>query len=184
MNGAAARHAARLARTLWVAPCTLLGAVAVLPALLAGGARARFVQGVIEVSGPPQETWWTRHLPFEAITLGHLVLARTPQAMDRLRAHERVHVRQAERWGPMFFVAYLAFGAWQALRGRSAYWDHPFEVQARSECAQIDAAVRAGGCAPAAGSSRSSAGSPTAAHRPGARGRPGWPAWPLRRGWR
>jgi hypothetical protein len=138
MSDVAASRAARLARTLWAAPCTLLGAVAVLPALLVGGARARVVRGVIEVSGPPQEAWWTRRLPFEAITLGHLVLARTPQAMDRLRAHERVHVRQAERWGPMFFVAYLSLGAWQWLRGRDAYRDHPFEIQARSECARVD----------------------------------------------
>jgi hypothetical protein len=144
MNGEAARAAARrrggrVARSwryLWVAPCTLLGLVAALPALLVGGASAAVVEGVIEVSGPPQEAWWTRRLPFEAITLGHLVLARTPQAMQRLRTHERVHVRQAERWGPLFFVAYLVLGAWQALRGRSAYRDHPFEVQARSECEQ------------------------------------------------
>ena len=145
-------------RYLWVAPCTLLGGVAALPALLIGGARASIVRGVIEISGPPQLAWWARRLPFEAITLGHLVLARTPQAMARLRAHERVHVRQAERWGPLFFVAYLALGAWQWLRGRGAYADHPFEVEAR-KCTTTtgDPGMRptTADCAPAAGSSRS-----------------------------
>ena len=129
-------NAAYAWRYLWVAPCTLLGVVAALPALLFGGARAHLVDGVIEVSGPMRAgraAWWAECLPFEAITLGHLVLAGTPPAMARCRAHERVHVRQAERWGPMFFVAYLALGAWQWLRGRDAYWDHPFEIEARRE---------------------------------------------------
>jgi hypothetical protein len=151
---------ARAWRYLWVAPCTLLGGVAALPVLLVGGARAAVVDGVIEVSGPPQGAWWSRRLPFEAITLGHLVLASTPQAMQRLRVHERVHVRQAERWGPLFFVAYLALGAWQWLHGRGAYADHPFEVEAR-QCATTSrdpgACPTAAGSSPAAGSSRSSA---------------------------
>jgi hypothetical protein len=173
-------NAARLLRYLWVSPCTLVGGVVALPALLAGGARARLVDGVIEVSGPPQGARWARRLPFAAITLGHLVLAGTPRAMEELRAHERVHVRQAERWGPAFFAVYLALGAWQWLRGRDAYRDHPFEIQARSlnvgpkltSFASPEGSVntlgRPGGvdrlpalttadCAPAAGSSRSSA---------------------------
>ena len=115
-------------RYLWAAPCTLVGLVAALPLLL-WGARARFVLGVLEVSGPA----FARRWPFDAITLGHVVLARTPRAMARLRRHERVHVRQCERWGPLFFPAYVGASAWQWLRGRCAYWDNPFEVQARAE---------------------------------------------------
>jgi len=130
-------------RYLWAAPCTLLGAAAAALLLLCG-ARARFVRGVLEVSGGalPQR------LPFDAITLGHVVIARTPRAMARWRRHERVHVRQCERWGPLFIAAYLTAGAWQWLRGRRAYWDNPFEIEAR---------LKAGDCAPAADSSRSSA---------------------------
>jgi hypothetical protein len=127
---------------LWAAPCTLVGLAAALPLLLCG-AQARLVRGVFEVSG----SRLGQRLPFEAITLGHVVLARTPRAMARWRRHERVHVRQCERWGPLFFPAYLAAGAWQWLRGRSAYWDNPFEVEA----------FTAAGCEPAAGSSQSSA---------------------------
>lgn len=134
-------------RYLWAAPCTLVGCVAAALLLLCGG-RARSVRGVLEVSGGGI----AHRLPFEAITLGHVVLARTPREMRRLRRHERVHVRQCERWGPAFFAAYLLAGAWQWLRGRRAYWDNPFEIEARGETV-----VKAGDCAPAAGSSQSSA---------------------------
>ncbi len=115
-------------RYLWAAPCTLVGLVAALPMVLSG-AQARVVRGVLEVSGSPI----ARPMQFDAITLGHVVLARTPGAMRRLRRHERVHVRQCERWGPLFFAAYLVAGAWQWLRGRSAYWDNPFEIEARRD---------------------------------------------------
>jgi hypothetical protein len=122
------RHGARIGvalRYLWAAPCTLVGGVAAAPMLLCG-ARARAVRGVLEVSGGAL----MQRLPFDAITLGHVVLARTPRAMARWRRHERVHVRQCERWGPLFFPAYLAAGAWQWLRGRDAWRDNPFEVAA------------------------------------------------------
>jgi hypothetical protein len=119
---------ASLWRYLWAAPCTLVGGVAAGLTLLCG-ARARWVGGVLEVSGGV----FAHRLPFEAITLGHVVLARTPRAMARLRRHERVHVQQCERWGPVFFPVYLAAGAWQWLRGRRAYWDNPFEIEARRE---------------------------------------------------
>jgi hypothetical protein len=117
-------------RYLWAAPCTVVGGAAAATMLLCG-ARARSVRGVVEVSGGAL----MQRLPFDAITLGHVVLARTPRAMRRFRRHERVHVRQCERWGPAFFAAYLLGGAWQWLRGRRAYWDNPFEVEARRESA-------------------------------------------------
>lgn len=51
--------------------------------------------------------------------------------LRRLRAHERVHVRQCERWTPLFLPAYEVARAWQWLRGRDAYRGNPFEVEAR-----------------------------------------------------
>jgi hypothetical protein len=65
------------------------------------------------------------------MALGHVVLGRDEAALDRTRAHERVHVRQAERWGPLFVPAYLLIGAWLLVRRRDPYRDHPFEVEAR-----------------------------------------------------
>jgi hypothetical protein len=44
---------------------------------------------------------------FAAATLGHTIItAREPST--RLLRHELVHVRQAERWGPLFVPLYLA----------------------------------------------------------------------------
>ena len=65
------------------------------------------------------------------MTLGHVVLGRDQASLDRSRAHERVHVRQAERWGPLFLPAYLAASVWSLLRGRHYYQDNCFEREAR-----------------------------------------------------
>lgn len=119
---------ARWVRRLWAAPNSLIG-LALGLVLLPWGARAQVVDGVLEISAlrrPPRRRW-----PFAAITLGHVVLATHAAELQRLRAHERVHVRQCERWGPFFLPAYLLAGAWQWVRGRGAYRDNPFEVEAR-----------------------------------------------------
>lgn len=118
---------------LWVAPCTAVG---VLPALLlsAAGASARRVTGVIEVAFDSDRLPGARllaRLPFSAITLGHIVLARTHACHGAVRSHERVHVAQYERWGLLFFVLYLGSSAWQLLRGRRPYIDNHFEREAR-----------------------------------------------------
>ena len=118
----------RWARWLWASPNTLIG-LALGLLLLPFGARLRIVDGVIEITArraPPRRRW-----PFAAIAFGHVVLGTHAQELQRLRAHERVHVRQCERWGPLFLPAYLLAGAWQWMRGRDAYWDNPFEVEAR-----------------------------------------------------
>jgi hypothetical protein len=107
-----------------------------LLALLAlPGGRWRRVDGVMEASGG----WLVgllRLVPIgggaAAMTLGHVVLGRDEAALDRTRAHERVHVRQAERWGPLFVPAYLLLAAWLVVRRRHPYLDHPFEIEARA----------------------------------------------------
>ena len=133
-----------VAKTLWVAPCTLVGA---LPALLlcALGGSARRVAGVVEVGFDNDHQPVARALaalPYSAITLGHVVLARTHACHHVHRAHERVHVAQYERWGPLFFVLYGGSSAWQWLRGRRPYMDNHFERQARigagEECSPGD----------------------------------------------
>ena len=121
-------HFMRWAQRLWASPNTLIGLAFGL-LLLPFGARMRIVGGVIEIAvrrRPPRRRW-----PFAAITFGHVVLGTHAQELQRLRAHERVHVRQCERWGPLFLPAYALAGAWQWVRGRDAYWDNPFEVEAR-----------------------------------------------------
>jgi len=115
-------------RVLWAAPNSVIGLL-LGAGLLPFGARWRVVDGVLEIAArgrAPERRW-----PFAAITLGHVIVGTHPAELQRLRAHERVHVRQCERWGPLFLPAYLMAGAWQWLRGRDAYRDNPFEVQAR-----------------------------------------------------
>jgi hypothetical protein len=50
--------------------------------------------------------------------------------MEACRAHERVHVRQCERWGIFFLPAYLGGSLWAAMRGGDPYRDNPFEREA------------------------------------------------------
>ena len=119
---------ARWALWLWASPNTLIGLVFGL-LLLPLGARFRRVDGVLEIAAMrrlPRRRW-----PFAAITLGHVILGTHAQDLERLRAHELVHVRQCERWGLLFLPAYLLAGVWQWVRGRDAYWDNPFEMEAR-----------------------------------------------------
>ena len=68
-----------------------------------------------------------------ALTLGHTILGRTAAALDLAHDHEMVHVRQYERWGPLFVPAYLGASLLLWLRGRDAYHDNPFERQAYDE---------------------------------------------------
>jgi hypothetical protein len=116
----------------WAGPNSLIGLSAAALMLLLG-ARARRVQGVLEVSGG----WLGRTLaspvvscPFCAITLGHVILGTSAAALDAARGHEFVHVRQYEAWGPLFLPAYVASSAWQILLGRRCYRDNWFERQA------------------------------------------------------
>jgi hypothetical protein len=138
-SAAAAHHSAeyhsRMAvalRYLWASPATLVGLLAAAPAL-ARGAALRRVGGALEVCGGPVRAF-VRRLPegcrFGAITLGHVVIALDAATLERTRAHERVHVRQYERWGVLFFPLYAASSLWQLARGRDPYLDNRFEREA------------------------------------------------------
>ena len=119
-------------RYLWALPNTLVGLL-FLPAALQRGSGIHVVDGVLEIHGPLLSVM-LRNLPIRggaaAITFGHVVLGRNQRALDLTRTHERIHVRQCERWGPAFIPAYLLAGAWAGLRGRGAYRGNPFEREA------------------------------------------------------
>jgi len=117
----------------WASPATLLGMALALPAVRGG--RLTVVDGVIEAYGPWLR-WVLRRFGaidggVAAITFGHVVLAQDADALHWTRAHERVHVRQYERWGPFFIPAYITASAWAVLRGRHVYYDNRFEREAR-----------------------------------------------------
>ncbi|MCA9045877.1 MAG: hypothetical protein KDA69_16235, partial [Planctomycetaceae bacterium] len=65
-----------------------------------------------------------------AMTLGHVIIGLDAEVLDRCREHEWVHVRQYERWGPLFLPAYLGCSLYLWLVGRDAYRENPFEVEA------------------------------------------------------
>jgi len=129
------RLAAHGLRHVWAAPATFVGVALALPLLLTGG-RAVLHTGVLEVSAPG---WLRRGVPFDAITFGHVVLARSAAHHGALRGHERVHVRQYEALGALMLLAYPMESAWQALRGACPYRDNRFEVQARRESGELGA---------------------------------------------
>jgi hypothetical protein len=106
----------------------LLGALGVL-----FGATARRHHGVVEIYGGRLGQVLARLpelLRFSAMTLGHVILAVDRSALAQLRLHEQVHVRQYERWGPLFLPAYLLSSLLQLLRGRNPYRENHFERQA------------------------------------------------------
>jgi hypothetical protein len=122
----------RYLRYAWAAPYTLLGAVLGLAALVFG-ASWRLDHGVLEFWGGHLGRLIARlpqPLAFSAMTLGHVILAVDSPALRQLRQHERVHVRQYERWGLLFLPAYVLSSVVQLLRGRNPYRENHFERQA------------------------------------------------------
>jgi hypothetical protein len=118
---------------LWVLPTTAVGLVFVPLAGMSGG-RMEVVEGVLEIHGGVV-TWFLKYLAFgaSAMTLGHVVLGRDAECLEWSRVHERVHVRQCERWGPLFLPAYGVASLVVWVRGGRAYWDNPFEREAYRE---------------------------------------------------
>jgi hypothetical protein len=124
--------AGQLAATVWSAPLTLTGVVVAL----ASGAHLRWdptrrclvARGV---RGPSRAA--LRLVGAGANTIGQVVLCRTPDPSVELLDHEALHVRQAERLGPLLVPTYL----W--LNAIHGYRDNPLERAAR-----LGARLRAG----------------------------------------
>ena len=70
-----------------------------------------------------------RHTAFLSLDGGTSVVG-DELTHDLTRTHERVHVRQCERWGPLFIPAYLLASLLIRLRGGRPYEDNPFEREA------------------------------------------------------
>lgn len=122
----------QILRYAWALPTTSVGLLFV-PAALVGG-RMKWVDGVLELHGGVV-CYFLTHCTLlpggaSAMTLGHVVLGRDQAALDRTRSHERVHVRQVERWGPLFLPAYVLASMICAARGQDAYRENPFEREA------------------------------------------------------
>src|SRR5262245_33833666 len=122
------RGLVRLLLYLWALPATAIGLILAFATVLSGG-RLRVVQGVLEVHGGAAR-WLLGRGAGAAMTFGHVVLGRDQACLDRSRPHERVHVRQFERWGPLLLPLYVAAGWVARWRGLDPHLDNPFEQEA------------------------------------------------------
>jgi len=120
---------------LWASPWTLFGLLVGGLGLATGG-RVQRTGRVIEFSGG-FATVFLKVFPLvrgaSAVTFGHTVLGRSQSLLDECRDHELVHVRQYERWGPLFVPAYLLCWLVLWLSGNNPYFDNPFEREAFRE---------------------------------------------------
>jgi len=118
---------------LWALPTTLLGLVFFPLAMLSGGG-FQIIDGVMEIHGGFVDFFLRRCTLLKggasAMTLGHVVLGRDTLLLELTRPHERVHVRQCERWGIFFLPAYGIASLIALLRGRDMYRDNAFEREA------------------------------------------------------
>lgn len=117
---------------LWAGPVSL-AALPFAAAALATGGRARLEDGVLEVGGGVLGPLLRRAIPsfpIGAITLGHVVLGADAGELEATRAHERIHVRQYERWGALLPVLYVVSSVSALLTGRRLYADNRFEREA------------------------------------------------------
>jgi hypothetical protein len=130
---------------VWALPVSMW-AVFLLP-LVVYRADWRICRGVLELSSPALAGFlrgpWFRAIAgsqgFAAATIGHVVIAQNSDAMMSCRAHEHVHVRQCERWGALFPLAYIVAGLLAAARARQwhgYYRDNPFEREAERGSAE------------------------------------------------
>lgn len=114
----------RVVTAAWAAPLTAIGLVL---AVLSGSpprwdpALHCFVTR--GVRGPSELA--LRTVGADANAIGQVVLSRGGDPPPVLLAHEAIHVRQAERLGPLLFVLYV----W--LTARYGYRNHPLERAAR-----------------------------------------------------
>jgi hypothetical protein len=126
-----------LPKLIWASPGSLVGLTVGLMGLASGGSWRR-KEETLEFWGGAV-TSFLENVPLMAggalaMTLGHVILGINEHALEVTREHELVHVRQYERWGPLFLPAYLTCSAWLWAIGRDSYRDNPFEREAFDRC--------------------------------------------------
>ena len=124
----------RAATLLWAGPNSVVGLLLVPLALLPGGS-VRLRDGVLECVVGSLPSFARRvgaRTGIEVLTLGHVVVAGSARLMSISRRHERVHVRQYERYGPLFLPLYVASSILALVRGRHPYSHNRFEREAEA----------------------------------------------------
>lgn len=118
---------------LWASPVTILACLGAGLFALLGWARPVVREGAIDLLTVGPFAHWMAERHWAAFTFGPCVWYWTEHACAhaRTRRHEREHVRQYLRWGPLMLVAYPLASLWAAARGRDPYYDNAFERAAR-----------------------------------------------------
>ncbi|HVF53102.1 MAG TPA: hypothetical protein VNC78_05780 [Actinomycetota bacterium] len=108
----------------WAAPSSVIGLL--LSPLFR---RRSLYRGTLLCEG----AHWPRRLGwrYRAITFGHVILGVDELDVSTLR-HELVHVKQYERWGPLFLLVYLGSSLAALRSGGAPYRDNRFEIEARA----------------------------------------------------
>lgn len=79
--------------------------------------------------------WIPKLLGVNAIVLYPFVLYRPVNPSEELKRHEMVHVKQIQKVGVIrFYLSYLTYNLAGMIQGKSffrAYYDNPYEVEAR-----------------------------------------------------
>jgi hypothetical protein len=118
----------------WVLPISCFGLL-MIPFIILSGGSVSFTTGVIEAEGGILTFLLSRrrpHFSIDALTIGHVIVGQNGDSLRRCRDHERVHVRQYERWGPLFPLLYLLSSAAALVQGMDPYRDNAFEQEAFS----------------------------------------------------
>src|SRR5437868_153188 len=98
----------RLIGYVWAFPMTVVGLLLALVVILSGGT-VRLRAGVVEAAGGLIGRLLHGNRIGRggaAMALGHVILARDSECLERSLAHELYHVRQFERWGPLLLPVY------------------------------------------------------------------------------
>ena len=115
----------------WASPYSLFGIfVGILGCLTGGSVQKRGI--ALEFYGGATNVFlrYVCGVWVSAITFGHTILGKDPVTLDAVREHEWVHVRQYQRWGPLFGPAYLISSLLVWWQGKRAYRDNHFEREA------------------------------------------------------
>ena len=119
---------------IWTFPNTAIGLVLSLVNLLFGG-KIQIVDGCIEGHGAMIAKLLSLAptgggAGAAAMTLGHCIIGVNTDVLEVVREHEHVHVKQYERWGPLFIPAYFIASIVAWYQGKHPYLDNAFEVEA------------------------------------------------------
>lgn len=102
--------------------------------IFARNGSVKMIDGALEIESPLIDRVFRRITNTEgrllAFTLGQVVIGSSKTVLLVTRPHERIHVRQYERWGIFFLPAYVVASCWATWQGKHPYTENRFERDA------------------------------------------------------